>query len=215
VPVAAENPSAMLKLVSLQPFVTPHDGELEVTLGSQQDISLRATLHFVVQSVGVFPLSQSIELATDDGTLRTRLSFSSESLILQDEHTVVGTVDLYKTFGESAFGELRLRAVQGDGTFGSWVTMGRLVRLPHIKTVRCMDFDAPTCVIEGSDLFLSLAFSSTESFESEASVPTGFDEPIFVMSMPASGRRTTLYMRLRDDPLATATVRVPARDAGQ
>jgi hypothetical protein len=215
VPVAAENPSAMLKLVSLQPFVTPHDGELEVTLGSQQDIPLRATLHFVVQSVDVFPLSQSIELATDDGTLRTRLSFSSESLILQDDHTVVGTVDLYKTFGESAFGELRLRAVQGDGTFGSWVTMGRLVRLPHIKTVRCTDFDAPTCMIEGSDLFLSLAFSSTESFESEASVPTGFDEPTFVMSMPASGRRTTLYMRLRDDPRATATVRVPPRDAGQ
>jgi len=195
VPVAAENPSAALKLVSLQPFVTPR-------------------LHFVVQSVGVFPLSQSIELATDDGALHTNLSFSSESLILQDEHTVVGSVDLYKTFGESAFGDLRLRAVQSDGTFGSWVTLGRLVRLPHIKSVRCTDFDTPTCMIEGRDLFLSLAFSPTESFESEASVPAGFDEPTFVVSMPASERRTTLYMRLRDDPLAMAMVRVPPADAG-
>jgi hypothetical protein len=214
VPVGAENPSAMLKLVSLQPFVTPRDGELEVTLGSQQDIPLRATLHFVVQSLGLFPLSQSIELATDDGALHTTLSFSSESLVLQDEHTVVGSVDLYKTFGESAFGDLRLRAVQGDGTFGSWVTLGRLVRLPHIKTVRCTDFDAPTCMIEGSDLFLSLAFSPTESFESEAPVPTGFGESTFVMSMPASRRQTAVYMRLRDDPRATATVQIPPRDAG-
>jgi len=214
VPTAAENPSAALKLVSLQPFVTPRDGELEVTLGSQQDIPLRATLHFVVQSVGAFPLSQSIELATDDGALHTNLSFSSESLILQDEHTVVGSVDLYKAFGESAFGELRLRAVQSDGAFGSWVTLGRLVRLPHIKSVRCTDFETPTCMIEGGDLFLSLAFSPTESFESEAAVPNGFDEPTFVMSMPASERRTTLYMRLRDDPLAMAMVRIPPTGTG-
>jgi hypothetical protein len=212
VPAAAEDPSTILKLVSLQPFARPHDGELEVSLGSQQDIPLRATLHFVVQSVGVFPLSQSIEIATADGAMHAMLNFHSESLILQDERTVVGSVDLYNAFGESAFGELRLRAVQGDGTAGSWVTLGKLVRLPHIKSVRCIDFDAPTCVIEGSDLFLSAAFSSTESFESQASVPTGFDEPTFVMSMPASGRWTTLYMRLRDDPQVTATIRIPPRD---
>ncbi|WP_158785785.1 hypothetical protein [Granulicella sp. L46] len=211
----SENPSATLQLVSLQPMVTPRDGELEVTLGSREDIPLRAVLNFVVQSAGVFPLSQSIEVATADGTLRTTLSFRSESLILQDAHTVVGSVDLYKAFGESAFGELHLRAVQGDGTAGSWITLGKLVRLPHIKDVHCTEFDAPTCVIEGRDLFLSLAFSPTETFESEALVPTGFDEPTFVMSMPASGRWTTLYMRLRDDPQATATVRVPPRDARQ
>ena len=214
VPAAAENPSTMLKLISLQPLVPPREGELEVTLGSQQDIPLRATLHFVIQSVGVFPLSQSIEVATADGVMHTTLIFHSESLILQDQRTVVGSVDLYKAFGESAFGELRLRAVQGDGTPGSWVTMGRLVRLPHIKAIQCTEFDAPTCMIEGSDLFLSLAFSSTETFESEAPVPTGFDEPTFVMSMPASGARNALYMRLRDDPRATAAIRIPPRDAG-
>jgi hypothetical protein len=214
VPAATENPSTMLKLISLQPLVPPREGELEVTLGSQQDIPLRATLHFVIQSVGVFPLSQSIEVATADGVMHTKLTFHSESLILQDQRTVVGSVDLYKAFGESAFGELRLRAVQGDGTPGSWVTMGRLVRLPHIKAIQCTEFDAPTCMIEGSDLFLSLAFSSTESFESEAPVPTGFDEPTFVMSMPASGARNALYMRLRDDPRATAAIRIPPRDAG-
>ncbi len=213
VPASAENPSAMLKLLSMQPFVTQSDGELEVTLGSQRDIPLRSTLHFVVQSGEPFPLSQSIELATDDGTLHTILSFRTESLILQDDHTVVGSVDLYKVFGESAFGELRLRAVQGDGAAGSWITLGKLVRLPHIKTVHCTHFDTPTCMIEGSDLFLSLAFSPTESFEPGASVPTGFDEPTFVMSMPSTTFQTTLYMKLRDDPLAIATVRVPPRDA--
>ncbi len=70
-------------------------------------------------------------------------------------------------------------------------------------------------MIEGSDLFLSLAFSPTESFESAALVPTGFDEPTFVMSVPASERRTALYMRLRDDPMVTAIVRIPSRDVAQ
>jgi hypothetical protein len=212
-PAAAANPSAILKLVSLQPVLTPPVGELQVVLGSQQDIPLRATLNFVVQSVGEFSLTQSIEVATSDGSLHTTLSFHAESLVLQDEHTVVGSIDLYKAFGESAFGELCLRAVQADGTFGSWITIGKLVRLPHIKTVHCTDYDAPTCMIEGSDLFLSLSFSPTESFESEAQVPTGFDEPTFVMSMQAAGRRTTLYMKLRDDPHAIANVRLPDADA--
>ena len=114
--------------------------------------------------LGPFPRSQTIEVATADGTLHTSLSLNSDSLILQDEHTAVGTMDLDKAFGESAFGELRLRAVPGDGTFGNWITLGKLVRRPHITAVHCTAIDTPTCMIEGSDLFLALAFSATESF---------------------------------------------------
>jgi hypothetical protein len=213
VPVAAENPGAMLRLLSSQSTITPGNGELEVTLSSHQDIPLVATLHFVVQSVGPFLSSQKIEVSTVDGTLHTVLSLSSDNLILQDEHTVVGSVDLYKAFGESALGELRLRAVQSDGTFGNWVTLGKLVRRPHIRAVHCTDLDTPTCTIEGSDLFLALAFSTTESFESSVPVPTGFDEPTFVIPMRLSERGATLYVKLRDDPQAAATIRIPGRDA--
>ncbi len=213
VPVTSENPSAMLRLLSFQSTITPHQGELDVTLGSEHDIPLHGTLRFVLQSVGPFPRSQTIEVATADGALHISLSLNSDSLILQDEHTAVGTMDLDKAFGESAFGELRLRAVPGDGTFGDWITLGTLVRRPHITAVHCTAIDTPMCMIEGSDLFLALAFSATESFESEVPVPSGFDETTFAMPMKTSERRITLYVRLRDDPQAAAMIRIPGKDA--
>lgn len=213
VPVTGENPGTVLRLLSSESTTTPNKGELEVTLSSHQDIPLVATLHFVVQSAGPFPNSQKIEVATADGALHTTLSLNSDNLILQDEHTAVGSVDLYKAFGESALGELRLRAVQGDGTFGNWITLGKIVRRPHITAVHCTDSYIPTCTIEGSDLFLALAFSATESFKSAVPVPTGFDEPTFVMPMRMPEGRTTLYVRLRDDPQAAATIQIPRRDA--
>jgi hypothetical protein len=213
VPVTGENPGAMLRLLSSQSTITPRDGELEVMMGSQQDIPLHGTLHFVIQSVGPFPRSQTIEVATADGALHTSLSLDSDSLVLQDEHTAVGTLDLDKAFGESAFGELRLRATPSDGTFGEWITLGKLVRRPHIKAVHCTELDTPTCMIEGSDLFLALAFSATESFDPEIPVPSGFDETTFAIPMRASEHGNTLYMKLRDDPHAIATVRLPGRNA--
>jgi len=213
VPVTAENPGAILRLLSVESTITPHEGELEVTLGSHQDIPLHGTLHFVVQSVGPFPRSQTIEVATAGGALHTRLSLNSDNLILQDEHTAVGTVDLDKAFGESAFGEMRLRAAPGDGTFGDWITLGKLVRRPHITAVHCTELDTPTCMIEGSDLFLALAFSATESFDPEIPVPSGFDETTFAIPMRASERGNTLYVKLRDDPQATAMIRLRDRNA--
>jgi hypothetical protein len=44
-------------------------------------------------------------------------------------------------------------------------------------------------------------------------VPTGFDEPTFVIPMRLSERGATLYVKLRDDPQAAATIRIPGRDA--
>ena len=213
VPVGAEDPGAMLRLLSFQSTIIQRKEELEVTLSSQQDIPLHATLQFVVQSMSPFPRSQTIEVATEDGALHTSLSLSSESLILQDEHTALGTLNLDKAFGESAFGELRLRAVPSDGTVGNWVTLGKLVRRPYITAIHCTDFETPTCTIEGSDLFLALAFSTTESLEPEVPVPSGFDARIFSMPVKTPARGTTLYVRLRDDPQAVAAIRVPGRFA--
>ncbi len=215
VPVAGESPGAMLRLLSFQSTITLRKEELEVTLGAQQVIPLHATLHFVVQSLNPFPRSQTIEIATADGVLDTALSLSSESLVLQDERTVVGTVDLDKAFGESAFGELRLRAVPGDGTFGPWITLGKLVRRPYITAIHCAGFESPACTIEGSDLFLATAFSTTESFESEVAVPSGFDKGFFTIPMKATGHVTTLYVKLRDDPQAVAAIRIADKSAAR
>jgi hypothetical protein len=160
--VAAGDGSA-LQLVSFESIPYRTKDEIDVELGSRTDIPLRGTLNFVVQSKGRFPRLQTIEIATGDRAVHTNLSLNSDSLILQDDHTAVASVDLAKVFGESAFGPLRIRAVPGDGTFWSWITLGTLVCRPHITGVHCSQ-EALTCTIEGSQLFLALAFSANEEF---------------------------------------------------
>jgi hypothetical protein len=211
VPVATEDPGATLKLLSSDSTLVTPKGEVAINLSSQQDIALHGVLHFVVQSEGIFPRGQDIEISTADGTVHTSISLLSGDLILQDDHTAVGMVDLDKAFGESAFGELRARAIPGDGTVGNWVTLGKLVRRPHITAIHCTNFDVPTCMVEGSDLFLALAFSTTEDFASAISVPTGFDGSNFAIPMKHYARGSTLYVRLRDDPEGFATIRIPPR----
>jgi hypothetical protein len=213
VPVASEDPGSSLKVLSFDSTLATPKGEIPVALNSQRDIALHGLLHFVVQSAGLFPRGQVLELATADGAVHTSLSLSSGELMLQDGHTAVATVDLDKAFGESAFGELRMRAIPGDGTVGDWVTLGKLVRRPHITAVHCTNVDVPTCMIEGSDLFLALAFSTTENFDSAVPVPTGFDGSNYAIPMKQSPHSSTLYVRLRDDPEGFATIRIPSRGA--
>lgn len=211
VPVTSEDPGATLKVLSFDSTLAIPKGEIPVALNSQRDIALHGILHFVVQSAGIFPRGQVLELSTADGAVHTSLSLSSGQLMLQDDRTAVASVDLDKAFGESAFGELRMRANPGDGTVGDWVTLGKLVRRPHITAVHCTNVDVPTCMIEGSDLFLALAFSTTETFDSAVPVPTGFDGSNYAIPMKQSAHSSTLYVRLRDDPEGFATIRIPSR----
>jgi hypothetical protein len=211
VPVSDEESGATLKVLSCDSTLSTPNGEIPVGLSSQRDIALHGMLHFVVQSAGAFPRGQIIEISTADGAVHTTISLNSEDLILQDDHTAVGMVDLDKVFGESAFGEIRLRAVPGDGTVGNWVTLGKLVRRPHISAVHCTSVGVPTCMVEGSDLFLALAFSASDDFASAVPVPTGFDGSNFAIPMKANSRNSTIYVRLRDDPEGLATIRIPAK----
>src|ERR1700761_7459556 len=211
VPVATQDSGATLKVLSIDSTLATPKGELPVTLNSQSDIALHGILHFVIQSASVFPRGQILELSTADGAVHGSISLASGGLILEDERTAVATVDLDKTFGESAFGELRMRAIPGDGTVGNWVTLGKLVRRPHITAEHCTNVGVPTCMIEGSDLFLALAFSATEDFASAVPVPTSFDGSNFAIPMKPNTRSSTLYVRLRDDPNGFATIRIPTR----
>jgi hypothetical protein len=127
--------------------------------------------------------------------------------VLQDEHTAVGTLDPAKAFGQSAFGKLQMRPVAADGTPGDWTPLGTLVRTPKITGVECAA-GAATCTAKGSNLFLIQSVSGTKDFAKPTNVPTGFAEDSLAVPAPADG--TTLYLKLRDDAGAVASLVVPA-----
>jgi len=199
---SAARPS--LKLVYSKSTPAEQAGTLAVTLTNKSDIPLNGTLTFVVQTKDAFPRDESIEVATANNAVHTKLSLADNSLVLQDEHTAVAHLDPLKAFGQSAFGRLAIRPVEADGTTGDWVGLGTLVRTPKISAIHCTDAAAPTCTLNGDDLFLAQSFAAAKDFAKPTDVPTGFAESTFNVPTPTDG--TTLYLKLRDDPTNTATV---------
>jgi hypothetical protein len=196
-----------LKLLSFKAASAPKDGTLPVSFGNKDDILLEGKLTFVVQTTGTFPRTQTIEVATVDGSVHTTLSLATNNLVLQDDHTAVATLEPLKAFGQSAFGKLQMRPVAEDGTPGNWTPLGVLVRAPQITAIHCTTADAPTCTVDGSNLFLVQSFDATKDFAKPTDVPTGFAENNLAVPTPADG--ATLYLKLRDDPTSVATVTLP------
>lgn len=104
----------------------------QIQLLNQDDVPLEARLILSLRSVTPFPRDGEIEIASEDDSLHDKLTLSDGSLVLQDRNTVLADLDLRKTFGSSAFGQLRLRLVLHDGTSGDWTPMATLVRLPQL-----------------------------------------------------------------------------------
>ena len=204
VKVAVQAARPALKLLSMKVEAVPLAGVLPVTLSGKDEILLDGKVTFVVQTKDAFPRTETIEVATDGETAKTVLSLKDGSLILQDEHTALATLDPLKAFGPSTFGKLAMRPVAADGTAGEWVGLGVLVRAPAITAVKCTTADAPTCSVEGKDLFFAQAFGAGKDFAKSAEVPSGFADASFNVPTPADG--TTLYMKLRDDPAEVAMV---------
>ncbi len=200
-------PRPSLKLVYFHAAAAQPAEGIPVTLSDQDDIPLDGTLTFVVQTKEDFPRSEIIEVATADGALQTELSLKDNSLVLQDEHTAVATLDLLKSFGRSAFGKLQIRAVAADGTKGDWITLGNLVRRPHITAIHCTTLADPACTLEGDDLYLAQFFSATKDFSHPEEVPIGFAASSFSVPTPLDGK--TIYFKLRDDPTDVATLTLP------
>jgi hypothetical protein len=207
VKISAEAARPELKLLSFKVTSVQKDGTLPVSLGAKDDILLEGKLTFVVQTKDVFPRTQTLEVATADGSVHTTLSLATSNLVLQDDHTAVATLDPSKAFGQSAFGKLQMRPVAADGTPGNWTPLGILVRVPQITAIHCTTADAPTCTVEGSNLFFVQSFGAAKDFAKLTDVPTGFAENNFTVPTPADG--ATLYLKLRDDPSAVATVTLP------
>jgi hypothetical protein len=205
--VAAEGARPGLKLLSFKAVAAQPDGAIAITLSGKDELPLNGKLTFVVQTKDAFPRTQTVEVGTADMAVHTTLSLAANTLVLQDEHTAIGTLDPLKAFGKSAFGKLRMRPVAADGTPGDWTVLGVLVRTPVITAIHCTTADAPTCTVDGSELFLAQSFSGTKDFAKPTEVPSGFAESSFAVPTPADG--TTLYLKLRDDPSEVASLVLP------
>lgn len=83
-----------------------------IYLSNPDDLPLTSLLTFTLKSPDRFPRNGQVEIETLDGTLRTVLTLApSGGLLLQDPHTIVATLDPLRSFGPSAFGALRMRAI--------------------------------------------------------------------------------------------------------
>ena len=207
VKVTAAAPRPTLALVSMNASPADASGMLPITLSGKDEIPLQGKLTFVVSTKEVFPRTQKIEVATEHEGAKTLLSLADSNLVLQDDHTAVVTLNPLKAFGQSAFGPLSMRPVAADGSMGDWTRLGVLVRTPEISEVKCTTADAPTCAVTGKNLFLVQTFSAGSDSAKSADVPTGFAQSEFAVPTPADG--ATLYLKLRDDPAAAATLKLP------
>jgi hypothetical protein len=207
VKVQAEAARPGLNLISMNATPAQQSGGLPVMLGAKSDIPLNGRLTFVVQTKDVFPRTQTIEVATADGSVKTTLSLKDNNLVLQDQNTAIATLEPLKAFGQSAFGKLQMRPVAQDGTAGDWTDLGMLVRTPQIAAIKCTTVDAATCALDGGSLFLVQSFGADKDFARAAEVPSGFAEGTFAVPTPADG--ATLYLKLRDNPANVASVVLP------
>jgi hypothetical protein len=204
VTAAAARPG--LTLVSMNASPAEEGGTFQVVLSGKDEIPLQGKLTFVVTTKDVFPRSQKIEVATANEGTKTTLSLADNTLVLQDDHTAVVTLNPLKAFGQSAFGPLAMRPIAADGSMGDWTRVGILVRTPEISDVKCTTADAATCAVSGKNLFLVQSFGAGKDFAKSADVPTGFAQGEFSVPTPTDG--ATLYLKLRDDPGAAAIVKL-------
>ena len=179
-----------------------------VRLGNQDELPQDGRISFFVRSVvpDEFPHSEKIEVSTADGTFDTFLSVADGTLILQDAKSVLALFDPLKSFGPSAFGQLRFRAAGADGENSDWHPLARLVRIPALKEIRCPDSPDKPCTLSGSNLFLIDSVASDPQFTHTTPVPVGFVDSTLSVPRPNG---TILYVKLRDDPKTVSTLVLP------
>jgi hypothetical protein len=181
-------------------------GNSPIHLTDQNDLPINQQFTFSLKSATPFPRTGQIEIASADDSLHTMLNVAAGNLVLQNPHTLLGTLDPLKAFGTSAFGPLRLRPVSPNGTTGDWIPLATLVRLPTLAQLRCPGDTSQPCTIDGDNLYLVDSISSDADFTDPTTVPEGFVGTSLTLPRPP---KTGFYLRLRDDPSATNTVTMP------
>lgn len=177
-----------------------------IHLADPDDLPVTQQLTFSLKSEGSFPRTGQIEIANADNSLHTTLSVASGTLIMQNRHTLVGTLDPLKAFGTSAFGPLRLRAVAPDGTVGDWIPLIILVRLPALNDVHCPSDSSQPCTVTGSSLYLVDSIATDAGFTNPTDVPEGFIGTTLSLPRPS---KSGFYLKLRDDPATANIVTIP------
>ncbi|GAC1427191.1 MAG: hypothetical protein NVSMB62_24960 [Acidobacteriaceae bacterium] len=205
-----------------------------IKLGASEDVPLGDTLTFSMTSTQPFPRDGRLEVASADGGFHVNLTLEAGTLVLGDPHTVVGRLETLKAFGPSAFGPIRVRAVNVDGAAGDWIPLATLVRLPTITGLSCTppivprDGGAPSkpdageassveaksglqsagCTLAGSNLYLIHSIGTDAGLANAAVVTAGFVGDSLPVPSAAGGQ---YFLRLRDDPTTTNTLVVPGQ----
>jgi hypothetical protein len=196
-------PRVTLLNKSVQPGPLPS----AIQLGNQDELPQDGQLSFFLKTdiPDTFSRAQKVEVATADASYGVSLSLDDGSLIAQDAHTVMATLDPLKSFGPSAFGPLHFRAVDGDAK-GDWQPLLRLVRLPVLKELRCPEAPDKQCTLHGTNLFLISAVASDPDFKHSVPVPEGFADLTLGVPRPEN---SLLYVKLRDDPTSVNPAALP------
>lgn len=203
--LATEISTARPSVTLINKRITQTSDEV-IHLADPNDLPLNDQLTFSLKSEDSFPRTGQIEIANADNSLHTTLDVASGTLILQNHHTLVGSLNPLKTFGTSAFGPLRLRAVDPNGTAGDWIPLITLVRLPTLDDVHCPWESAQPCTVTGSGLYLVDSIATDASFTNPTDVPEGFIGTTLSLPRP---NKTGFYLKLRDDPSAANMVTIP------
>jgi hypothetical protein len=201
--IDSPRPKVMLLNKTIQPGPSPS----AIRLGDQDELPQEGKLSFFLKTEvpDRFSRTQKIEVATTDGSYNISLSLDDGGLLAQDAHTVMATLDPLKSFGPSAFGPLRFRAVDGD-LKGDWQPLATLVRLPALKEVRCPDSPDKPCTLTGTNLFLISSVGSDPEFKHSVPVPEGFADSTLSVPRPDN---SLLYIKLRDNSSSVNPAALP------
>ena len=231
--VAAPRPViALLRKSSI-----PDPKTANINLSNPDDLPLSSLFTFTLKSPDRFPRNGQIEVETLDGTLRTVLTLApSGGLLLQDPHTIVATLDPLRSFGPSAFGALRMRAIypassshhnehhasNADSEAASapaetdtddpaspasdWLPLVTLVRIPTLSQLQCPAEITQSCTITGLNFFLLQAVSANPDFSNPVAVPDGFTGATLSVPHVSAG---TIFFKLRDDPTSINSAILP------
>lgn len=199
------------KLVLLSKVVEPTTSPIH--LANQDDMPVDARLHFRLKSEqpGTFGAAEKVEVASADGFYHTELSLTNGGLVRQNTHTLIGTLEIAKSFGASSFGALRFRPVSGEGYQGDWQPLATLVRLPELTDLHCSAKKDEPCLLSGSNLFLIEAVAPDAGFQHATVVSENTMDAKIEVPRP---KGKLLYLKLRDDPSDIHTLEMPVtRDA--
>jgi hypothetical protein len=195
------------RITLLNQTIQPGPVPTTIRLGNQDELPQDGKLSFFlnVEIPETFTRSEKIEVATADASYSVFLSLDDATLIPQDVHTVMAVFDPLKSFGPSAFGPLRFRAVDGNAR-GDWQPLANLVRLPVLKEVGCPEAPDKQCALYGTNLFLISSVASDPEFKHSVPVPSGFAESTLSVPRPDG---SLLYIKLRDNPSAVNPASLP------